>query len=103
MKVMENNTNKEKWIDDVLGSVQGISMAQPRTGLYEQVVMKLSNPQKTRKIPLPIKQLAAAAMLLLALNVGSVIYFMTQNKKTAVTASEHSMAMEIQSVITYNY
>jgi len=101
--VMENNTNKEKWIDEVLGSVQGISRAQLCTDLYEQIGMKLNNRQTARKIPLPVKQLAAAAMLLLALNVGSVIYFMTQNKKTAVTASEHSMAMEIQSVITYNY
>ncbi len=100
---MKHNTNKEKWIDEVLGSTHGISRAQPGTGLYEQVQARLRNPRQINSTPFPVKQWVAAAILLLALNVGSVVYLTGTNKKASITSTENPLAVEMQSLTSYNY
>ena len=54
---------------------------------------------------LPVKQWAAVAILLLALNVGSVIWYTTNERNgTAETAAGgNPFAAQMQSVSTYNY
>ena|SRR5579872_1450764 len=99
---MENNTNKEKWIDEVLNSAQGIKRAQPGADLYEKITDKLSRSQSVA-VSFPVKQWAAAAILLLALNVGSVIYFDRQENSAASVTTGNPIASEIQTVTTYNY
>jgi len=99
---MEHNINKDKWIDEVLNSTWGMSRAQPVAGLFEQITAKLSEPQTIKMIAFPVKQWVAAAIVLLALNVGSVIYF-AQNKGGVTNSKENPLAMEIQSASTYNY
>ena len=84
---MAGNTNKEKWIDDVLNSMQGASVAQPGEGLYDRVMMQMSTPRPETGRPVPVKQWVAAAILLLALNVGSVIYFTSQKGNTVTTCT----------------
>lgn len=99
---MESNM-KEKWIDDVMGSLEGMSKAQPREDLYEGIMTRLSGPN-IRTRPLLPKQWAAAAILLLALNVGSVVYFSERQHKTGAKSTDtNPFAMEIQSESTYNY
>ena len=98
---MANNTNKEKWINDVLGSMQDASAAQPFGNLYEGVMSRLRNPGQASTQPASMKQWVVAAILLLALNVGSVIYY-TAQKRTAASI-DNPLANEIQSVTTYNY
>jgi hypothetical protein len=96
-----NNSNKDIWIDKVLSSTQGMERAQPQSELYEQVLARLSRPQPVVRPLHPIRW-AAAAILLLAVNIASVIYFSGNASKTTVTA-ESPLAAEIQLQTTYNY
>jgi hypothetical protein len=88
---MTNNTDKEKWIDEVMSSTAGMSRANPDTDLFNRISSKLNVPQVVKSTPLPVKQWAAAAILLLALNVGSILYY--RNQHTHAEATE----------TTYNY
>ncbi len=97
--------NKEQWIDQVLASTQGMQRATPPDGLYENVMQQLNNPAKPTVMPVPAIKWAAAAAVLLVLNVGSVMYASSgsytskQNKASTI----NPIATEIQSESTYNY
>ena len=99
---MANNMQKEEWIDAVMNSTEGMARANPQMDLFEKITFKLNN-QAVRIISIPMKQWAAAAILLLALNIGSVVYFAKQNKKTGVANTDSGLAAEMQLESTYNY
>lgn len=104
---MKENINKDLdkngWVNEVMSSIQGIQPAQPPVGLYEKTIARINNPAKVKIITLPVKQWAAAAILLLALNVGSAIYAIEQDKKHTFTNTSSPLASEIQLESTYNY
>lgn len=98
------NSNKEQWIDKVMAGTQGIQRALPPDDLYEQIIKKLNSPAKTKVMPLSAIKWAAAAVLLLAINLGSVLYasslsFASKQNKTTT----NPIAAEILSEATYNY
>ena len=100
---MVNNMHKEEWIDSVMNSTKGMARAQPPTALFENITSKLNSREPDKTISLPIKQWAAAAIVLLALNIGSVVYSASQNKKIKVTNITNPLAAEMQLMSTYNY
>ncbi len=104
---MENNINREKWVAEALDSTRGISRVQPAAGLAERVAARLNEPQAFKVIPMPsIRRWAAAAILLLALNVGSVIYATSQkagNGERQSNTNTNPLATELQAETTYNY
>ena len=100
---MANNMHKEEWIDAVMKSTHGMSRAQPPTDLFEKITSKLNGRETVKIISMPVKQWAAAAILLLALNIGSVVYFTSQNNKSRVSNTTNSLAAELQLGSTYNY
>ncbi len=60
---------KEKWIDSVLGSTSGMSRAQPDLGLFDRINEALELAQ-VKIIPMYyVKIAAAAAVILLAINI----------------------------------
>ncbi len=97
---MTNNTGKEKWIDDVLNSVQGMSRIHPQ-GVYDNAMANLGKP-RTVTHPFPVMRWAAAAILLLALNIGSAIYYKSNVRVSSNTSSENPLALQFQSS-SYNY
>jgi hypothetical protein len=100
---MANNGQKEAWIDEVMGSIHGMERAQPPVGLYSKVMAGIQAQPAARVIAMPVTRWAAAAILLLALNIGSVFYVTTQNKKTTPASAGNALASELQTVSTYNY
>ncbi len=100
---MNNNTNKEKWIDDVLGSTKGALRAQPANGLTDRVFNRLSEKRPEPVVIINVKRWAAAAVLLIALNVGSVIYFSGKTSGQATGNGSSPLSMELQTISTYNY
>ncbi len=98
---MEHNTRKEQWIGAVLASTEGMKRAQPQDGLYDNLLSRLNSSQ-TNVVSFPVRQWAAAAILLLALNIGSVIYFTNQQKVPETGPATHPLAMQLPSS-TYNY
>ncbi len=98
---MENKTNKENWINGVLNSTSGMQRATPHPDLYNRVMAGVYAPKTA--VQLPAKHWIAAAILLLAFNIGSIIYVLEQNKKIPNTAISSSLLTEMQSATTYNY
>lgn len=94
--------SKEEWIDEVIGSVKGIQRAKPGADFFDKVSAGLSRPAKRKVFELPVKQWAAAAVILLALNICSVIYFTHESRRAAVPAVNNPFAI-IQVETTYNY
>ena len=100
---MKNNINKEEWIDQVLESTRDMTEAKLPHDLYEQITNKLSAPTKPKTVPNTAKQWIAAAIILLAINAGSAIYYVRESKKTAAVVSSNPIALEIKTESTYNY
>lgn len=98
---MANNTDKEKWINDALDSTRGMHRAGPKAGLYDRVMAVDTTRSLVKVIPFPVKQWAAAAILLLALNIGSVVYY--NQRKTATRNNQNPFAAALQMETTYDY
>ena len=94
--------NKEKWINEVLESTRGMQRATPPPCLYDKVAVSLDRPDRTVILG-SAKQWVAAAILLIALNVSSIIYSLAQNKKPETTVASNTLFSEIQTGTTYNY
>jgi hypothetical protein len=82
---MENN--KEAWIKDALGSIDGIGRPQAPAGLQERIIAGLSTAKARRKVlRIPSVWLAAAGFLLLA---GVNVYALVNHNKGLLTRKEH--------------
>jgi hypothetical protein len=99
---MANNIDKERWIEDVMNSTAGMNRAQPDHDLYEKVSAKLRNQPANTVRSIAVRQWAAAAVILLALNIGSVAYIKHQSKLRDNNTS-NPIAMQMQLESTYNY
>ena len=100
---MNNKITKEQWVNEVMGSLDGISKARPSDYLFERITSNLSRSATVKVMRLYPKQWAAAAVLLLGLNIGSVVYFESHQSKRGVAMASNPFAAEIQSESTYNY
>lgn len=100
---MTPGMNKEQWIDSVINSTDGMAKASPASSFYEGVINKLDNHRAVKTIAFPIKQWAAAAILLLALNIGSILYYTEHSKRSNAGENGNPLAAAMSSSSTYNY
>jgi len=103
---MENNKQKELWIDEVLRSTEGMSRAQPKGDVYDQIIPRLNSGGIKQSISTSSMKWAAAAVLLIGINAGTVLY--NNRHQAGVTAtnmrvSSNPIASAIQEESTYNY
>lgn len=97
---MTNNTDKERWIEDVLNSTKGMRRASPGAALFAGIATENAMRLSAKARPIPGKLWAAAAAILLALNIGSVIYY---NQHRAVSNNQNPFAAAMQMETTYDY
>jgi len=96
---MEND--KEKWMDDVLNSMQGSQRAQPKSSLYAQIENKLDTPT-TDIIPIyQWRTIAASAILLFILNFYAAYEF-NQSQPLNNTEIESDDMYNYQVITDYN-
>lgn len=100
---MPETMDKERWIDGVLNSTEGMRKAEPEANFYQQVLQKINRPATVKGVTMPLKQWAAAAILLLALNISSIVYFMDHGRKAGNMGGGNPLAAEMQLGTTYNY
>ena len=65
---MADKMQKQEWVEEAITSLQDMSRANAPADLYEKVIVGI-NRHSARIVPIPMKQWAAAALLLLALNI----------------------------------
>ena len=101
---MENNTPKEDWISEIMNSAGSISRAQPAVGHYGRVMERVANSGAPAVHSLPVIKWAAAAVLLVALNLASVYYYTSSKQKSvASVGNENPIAASLEVSSTYNY
>ena len=100
---MENNANKEKWISEVIASTNGMHRASPGKDLFEKITSGMASAKTVTIKPFPITRWAAAAILLLALNVGAVLHATNHRADAVVSGNGNPIATAIQEQSTYNY
>ena len=93
---------KEKWINEVLASTNGILPSSPNDGFYERTCLKL----ETNIIIKPTVYTnwgIAAALFWAVINFGS-IYLVTANNQTINPRQiENTSVSEIQTIPTYDF
>ncbi|MEZ4888238.1 MAG: hypothetical protein R3E32_26145 [Chitinophagales bacterium] len=92
---------KEKWKDAVLNSLEGIKRAEPNAVLFEKITQRIErNGSPSQIVPMNrVKMAAAAAILLLALNVFSITNYFKTNKSIQ---TENTIYQDVPSLIS-NY
>ncbi len=85
------NTDKEQWINEVFNSLEGIQPAQPDVKMFSKIENELFNPE-ARVIPLYwIKTAAAAAVLVLSVNIYGILqYANSDTQSTEQDAQQNS-------------
>lgn len=94
--------NKEKWINEVMESTAGMQPAAPMPGLFDRVAITAGR-HVHKNIHIPSKKWMAAAILLVLLNLGSVLYAIDQHKNERNAVASNTLFSEIQTGSTYNY
>ncbi|PQJ12282.1 hypothetical protein CJD36_000550 [Flavipsychrobacter stenotrophus] len=74
--------DKNIWVNEVMDSLAGMQRVPPPHGMYEGVMSRVRTSRNNLRVLLP--RVAAAAVLLLAVNIFSV-YHATKAKQTTQT------------------
>ena len=93
---------KSEWINEVINSTSGMAKVSSAPGLHDRIFLKINEPA-ANFMQLPVKRWVAAAIILMALNIGSVIYYSSRNSAPTENNNSNPLAAELSSVSTYNY
>ncbi len=69
---------KDIWVDEVMDSLSGMQRLSARTDMYEGIITKIKSNRSNLRVLLP--RVAAAAILLLAVNILSVYHAASKAK-----------------------
>lgn len=88
--------NKEKWIKDIFESLEGGKRAKPNVDLFARIEAEIENPD-TKVIPLHhLRMIAAAAIVLLTLNIGALLQYnqgQKNNNEYQITENNHQTSL----------
>ncbi len=90
------NIDSEKWMDDVLGSMEGSKTVAPSRDLFANIQSRIE-AREVRVIPFPQRIMGiAAAVLLLSLNIFAMnAYGFFENDSAAIVSNESSETTEL--------
>jgi hypothetical protein len=79
---------REKWVDEVMGSLQGMQAAEPPADLFDAIVVRINKP-KAQVIPLrQLRWSIAIAAVLLLLNAVAIRSYAVSNNDGFVSVEE---------------
>ncbi len=90
---MEQNKNKDKWIEDILSSTKSIKRAEASAYIYPKILHRLKSGDSTYKI-IPFKRAAfgfATVVLLVALNIFVVFNSLNDPGNKVIPNNESSI------------
>jgi hypothetical protein len=102
--MMENN--REKWVNEVLNSTEGMQPAAGNPFLYEKLMYRMQKQTKVRAAyeKRYVPQLIAVAACVLVLNCISVVHFIKNEKKDArMEQGGGGLGQEMNNGTVYNY
>ena len=97
------NMNKEKWIDDVINSLDGVQPAEANPYVYTKILSKI-NTAAAEYAPAKLVWLAAASfILLLLLNFQVIRAVSSSSKNTKTEMQEHGAGYQLLNTNPINY
>ena len=93
---------KEKWIDEILESVDGIKAAEAKNISWQIVQQHMNEQPQNYFFQTKIKWVAAAAMIVF-INVSVLWYINQQRKQPTDNLAVENMAKEMGIENSYNY
>ena len=99
------NLGSDKWVEIVMNSTNGMERAIPQNNILKKIELKLNNNKQYVASTYIIKWSVAAAVLLLFINFGSIVFSIkTHSKKIYLSGiAENYTAPEFQNITTYDY
>lgn len=76
-------SEKEKWVNSVMGSLEGMQRAKPASDLFAKIEREIASPEGKIISMNQLRVAAAAAILLLAMN----IFLLNQYAKSETVSS----------------
>lgn len=92
--------DKNKWVDEVMHSLDGMQRANPKTDIYAGMMQRMRAGKGNIRALLP--KVAAAAVLLLVVNIASA-YHATQKTKEAARQGVYQTIDEQISILDNSY
>ncbi len=89
-----DRSEKDKWIDEVMGSLDGMQRVPASAGMYDGVMARIRTGKVTKTYSLLPRIAAAAAILLLAVNVASVFHATRKGGQQAAGKGVYNMVDE---------
>ncbi len=93
---------KEKWIDEILESVDGIKTAEAKNISWKSIQQRINTQPPNYFFETKIKW-TAAAVILVFINVSVLWYINQQHTQPTNNLAVENMAKEMGMVISYNY
>jgi hypothetical protein len=89
-----DRSGKDKWIDEVMGSLDGMQRVPAPSGMYDGVMARIRAGRGSKTYSLLPRIAAAAAVLLLAVNVASVFHATSRGRTAAQDKGVYNMVNE---------
>ena len=86
-----DRSGKDKWIDEVMSSLDGLQRVPAPAGLYDGVMSRVRSGNGNKIHSLLPRIAAAAAILLLAVNVASVFHATHKSKPVSSGKGVYNM------------
>ena len=72
---MDNHTDKNLWVDEVMESLNGLQRVKGNPDMCDNVLRRINdNKRNNDKVRVLMPRIAAAAVLLLVINIASMIH-----------------------------
>lgn len=101
---MDKLTDKEKWINEVMSSTEGMQKAEPNPFLYSKIAFRMQQKEKQQdrfnKVFIP--RWVAVVILLVLVNCFSIIKMLNRQQQQHAGANTHLLS-EFNTETTYNY
>lgn len=88
-----NNAEKNIWVDEVMNSLNGMQRAAVPANMYDGVMQRIRQGHNGGDIRRLLPRIAAAAILLLAVNIASVYH--ATHKATTVSAGDRQNVSQV--------
>ena len=102
---MNDNMNKEQWVNAVIGSTNGMKQAEANPYLYQKVLHKLKEQNQPVEV-LPgfvVRRWAIAATVVMILNVLTVVHYTTTGANVSKEQAQNALSQEMGLNSTYNF
>lgn len=102
---MDNRSDKEKWVNEILQSAEGMKRAEANPFLYEKLMYRMQQKHTVQDIPARVllPKWILAGVLILVLNGAALVKEINRDRVMNIPEPYTGMLSELGNQTTYNY